>query len=138
MNFFYRINVRLGEYDTDTDIDCVIIGKKQDCADPHLNFGVEEIIPHPGYSSLNRNRVHDIALIRLSGNVKYSDFVQPICLPSRNFQRSSANDKLYVAGWGRTLYCNYILLKVLTNFFIKFSNFSTKKSNQTKIDNTCI
>lgn len=69
-DFFYyfiiRTVVRLGEYNTGTDIDCLTVGDTQDCADPHQDYSVEETIPHSGFSDTNVNRKDDIALVRLS------------------------------------------------------------------------
>lgn len=100
------VNVRLGEYNTETAEDCVQLENAKDCADPVQNFGVEEIVIHEGYLSTDissTRRGNDIALLRLSGNAKYSEFVAPICLPSDTFPGTGPNKKLLVAGWGRTL-----------------------------------
>lgn len=97
-----RLNrVRLGEYDLSKDIDCI----KNDCNDPVVNMGIEEVIPHPEYDDSSPNKQNDIALIRLNGVVKYTDFIKPVCLPSVLSQRSSlrTGTNLIVSGWGRTL-----------------------------------
>jgi hypothetical protein len=45
--------------------------------------------------------VNDIALVKLSTAMPFSDTIRPICLPSQN--ESLPTDKLcYAAGWGRT------------------------------------
>ncbi|KAJ6640940.1 Serine protease 7 [Pseudolycoriella hygida] len=94
------VNVRLGEYDLSTTTDCIL----GDCADPVMNVGVEEVIPHPGYNDKNPNRTNDIGLVRLAEDVTYTDFVKPICLPSTiGTSRSDVMAPLQVAGWGRTL-----------------------------------
>lgn len=101
------INVRLGEYNTETDEDCVQFDNAdQECADPVQNYAVEEIILHEKYLPSDASfyqRENDIALIRLSGNAKYSEFVAPICLPSTGFAGTPSNKKYIIAGWGRTL-----------------------------------
>lgn len=100
------INVRLGEYNTETEIDCVQLDNSRECADPVQHFAVEEVIVHEDYLPSDASfyqRENDIALIRLSDNVKYSDFVAPICLPSARFPGTSSDKKYIVAGWGRTL-----------------------------------
>lgn len=95
-----RVGVRLGEYDTTKEIDCL----GNTCADPILYMGVEEKIPHEGYNEKNKNRANDIGLIRLNGDVTYTDYVRPICLPtSVKSPRTLTNEKLVSAGWGRTL-----------------------------------
>ncbi|XP_055852033.1 serine protease 7-like [Episyrphus balteatus] len=97
-----RLNrIRLGEYDLSKDIDC--LGK--DCADPVINMGFEEVIPHPQYDDSSKNKANDIALIRLDGVVTYTDFIKPVCLPSAFGVQSQlrTGTNLIVAGWGRTL-----------------------------------
>lgn len=99
--------MRLGEYNTETDEDCVQFDNAdQECADPVQNYAVEEIILHEKYLPSDASfyqRENDIALIRLSGNAKYSEFVAPICLPSTGFAGTPSNKKYIIAGWGRTL-----------------------------------
>ncbi|KYM93571.1 Serine protease easter [Cyphomyrmex costatus] len=78
-------SVRLGEYDTDTDRDCI-------------PDGVDEQIAHENYRPLSRDQSYDIALLRLSRDVPFTRYIKPICLPSN----STINGKLFVAGWGKT------------------------------------
>lgn len=87
-------------------MDCVQFNSARDCADPVQHFAVEEIIVHEDFLPEEMSflqRENDIALLRLSGNARYSEFVAPICLPSDSFPGTSADKKLIVAGWGRTL-----------------------------------
>lgn len=98
-----RISVRLGEWNTDTNPDCITYRYgSQECAPTPLDITVEQVIPHEKYSENNANRNSDIGLVRLTSNVPYSDFVLPICLPSPQL-RSQAGEKVVVSGWGRTL-----------------------------------
>lgn len=62
-------------------------------------LGVRQIILHPNYKS--RQLKDDIALIRLDGEVEWSDRIKPACLPSRNKDTFSAM-LATVAGWGWT------------------------------------
>lgn len=95
--------MRLGEYDTTKEIDCL----GNNCADPVLYMGVEEKIAHERYNERSKNRENDIGLVRMNGDVTYTDYIRPICLPTTvNSQRSSPNEKLVSAGWGRTLESN--------------------------------
>lgn len=95
--------MRLGEYDTTKEIDCL----GNNCADPVLYMGVEEKIPHERYNERSKNRENDIGLVRMNGEVAYTDYIRPICLPSSvNAQRSYPNEKFVSAGWGRTLESN--------------------------------
>ncbi|XP_028178584.1 serine protease 7-like, partial [Ostrinia furnacalis] len=92
----YSINVRLGEYDTRYDIDCV----NADCAQPLQVIPIESILVHPSYSSFTRK--NDIALIRLARPAIYNEFVRPICLTNSDVLRSvNEGVKLITAGWGR-------------------------------------
>ncbi|XP_066248818.1 ovochymase-like [Euwallacea similis] len=95
------INVRLGEYDTSSPgKDCFQVNRTNFCNQNEINAGIEEIIPHPGYTG-EYNRYDDIALIRLNQDIPYSDYIQPVCLPNLS-EASTAGEKLIVAGWGRT------------------------------------
>lgn len=61
--------MRLGEWNTMEDPDCDI---ETICADPPIDVTPEEIICHPQYSDESRNKLHDIALIRLSRDVQFT------------------------------------------------------------------
>lgn len=95
--------MRLGEYDTTKEIDCL----GNNCADPVLYMGVEEVVAHEWYNERSKNRENDVGLIRMDGDVTYTDYIKPICLPTTvQSQRSTPNEKLTSAGWGRTLQGN--------------------------------
>lgn len=92
-------SVRLGEYDTDTEEDCVKDSETTKvCADDPISVGVEEQIAHEEYRPLSRDQRYDIALLRLTRDVPFTNFIKPICLPSN----STTGTKFYVAGWGKT------------------------------------
>ncbi|XP_058453501.1 CLIP domain-containing serine protease B9-like isoform X1 [Malaya genurostris] len=95
------VSVRLGEYDTTTDVDCIEQDGERICADPPIDVPVEEKLPHPEYSELTK--LNDIALLRLNRDILYTDFIQPICLPLADFRSSTAGDVNFVTGFGRTL-----------------------------------
>lgn len=90
----------MGEHDIRTNPDC----DAHICADKYIDFQIEEVISHERYDAKVRNLAYDIALIRLAGSVKLTQFVSPVCLPrtdelkSRNFDGYS----FYAAGWGKT------------------------------------
>ncbi|KAM3963662.1 phenoloxidase-activating enzyme 1 [Aphomia sociella] len=94
----HLVTVRLGEYDTQTDIDC----NDGECADPPQEIAVKSAHAHPGYIDGNKNRKDDIGLVRLARRAKYSYYVKPICLADSNSQLSDGYN-VYVAGWGKTL-----------------------------------
>ncbi|CAG9862801.1 unnamed protein product [Phyllotreta striolata] len=98
-------SVRLGEYNTETDSDCVSLQNgKQRCAPPPVNVLVEEAIAHEQYNPYDVNQYNDIALLRLAREVKYTGFVRPICLPKTSLDQSRdyTGTKLTVSGWGKT------------------------------------
>lgn len=67
-----RVSVRLGEYNTDTDEDCVQISGHQDCSEPPMNVPISEAIAHEDYDPHDKNQYHDIALLRLHNEVPYT------------------------------------------------------------------
>lgn len=65
------MGVRLGEYNTSAEIDCVSHGAAgTECNEPPITIEVEEEIPHENYSRVYKN--DDIALIRLSTEINYT------------------------------------------------------------------
>ncbi|CAD7085331.1 unnamed protein product [Hermetia illucens] len=98
-------SVRLGEYNTNTEPDCIQEINHVDCADSAVDVAVENIIIHPDYNESARDMQHDIALLRLKQNVRFTHFIMPICLPvqSHNHSITKAKGAIFtVAGWGRT------------------------------------
>lgn len=92
-------NVRLGEYDTETNPDCLMDGDEiLICADDPITVGVEEQIAHENYRPTSRDQKYDIALLRLSRDVAFTSYVKPICLPPDG----AIGQKLFAAGWGKT------------------------------------
>ncbi|XP_065211798.1 trypsin-1-like [Planococcus citri] len=79
--------IRLGEYDFFEQNDTVSVDIKPSKA-----------IVHAEYDPATKQ--NDIALIKLSTPTKYTDFIRPICLPTR---KAKTNQTVVVAGWG-TLY----------------------------------
>nr|XP_016927098.2 spaetzle-processing enzyme-like [Drosophila suzukii] len=95
--------VRLGEHDTSSNPDCIILmsGKKI-CAPPHLEIKVELAIKHEHYVAIEGKHYNDIALLRLQFPVRYTEQILPICIfPSDNLSNPSFdNYNLQIAGWG--------------------------------------
>ncbi|XP_053687417.1 transmembrane protease serine 9-like [Sabethes cyaneus] len=89
--------VRLGEHTIGQERDCNELNK--DCAPPVRDYNIECITTHPGYSF--RKRSDDIALVRLSEDVKYEDHVQPICLPHTPELRDYRPPRYIITGWGQ-------------------------------------
>ncbi|CAH2257133.1 CLIP domain-containing serine protease 2-like [Pararge aegeria] len=93
--------VRLGEWDTSSSIDCQ---RPDDCSPPPLDVPIEEVIAHEGYVPTDEHQQNDIALLRLAYDVQFNDFVKPICLPTDPSLRRKTfeGDDMEVAGWGKT------------------------------------
>lgn len=101
------VRVRLGEWDTSTDVDCEVdINGNKDCADPHIDVDIEKIIPHEKYVASSKSQPYDIALIRLARSIPYTDFIRPICLPLKDILKRSTFEGtvMDVSGWGKTEY----------------------------------
>ncbi|XP_026735233.1 CLIP domain-containing serine protease 2-like isoform X1 [Trichoplusia ni] len=92
--------VRLGEWNTSSEVDCF----GDDCSGPVQDIPVEQIIAQENYIPEDSNQHHDIALLRLSYNAQFNDFVKPICLPLSNDLKynSFEGTDMEVAGWGKT------------------------------------
>jgi secreted trypsin-like serine protease len=93
------VAVRLGEYNTATERDCIPDGIDSEiCADLPVTVPVEEQIAHESYAPETNGERHDVALLRLARDVSFSNYIKPICLPSG----PGLNHRFHVAGWGRT------------------------------------
>ncbi|XP_013184392.2 CLIP domain-containing serine protease HP8 isoform X2 [Amyelois transitella] len=92
--------VRLGEWNTSSSVDCV----GDDCSGPVQDIPIERIIAHDGYVPSDTNQHNDIALLRLARNVQFNDFVKPICLPTDSGLKRNTfvGIDMEVAGWGKT------------------------------------
>uniref|UniRef100_A0A8C5QAE5 Peptidase S1 domain-containing protein n=1 Tax=Leptobrachium leishanense TaxID=445787 RepID=A0A8C5QAE5_9ANUR len=68
----------------------------------HMKFSfVERIITHYRYESVTSKG--DIALVKLSNPVTYTDYIRPICLPSSSVTFPSGTE-CWVTGWGDVAY----------------------------------
>lgn len=99
---FFSKTVRLGEWNTLTEKDCVWDEDEEEetCTGPVQDIDVKSFIPHPDYS---RQTIHnDIGLVQLSQAAKLGQKnIKPICLPFAADALIMPNDFL-VIGWGRT------------------------------------
>ncbi|KAH8278886.1 hypothetical protein KR018_010776, partial [Drosophila ironensis] len=96
-------SVRLGEWDTRTDPDCVTqMNGKRLCAPPHIDIGVEKGIIHEQYRPNSVDQRNDIALVRLKRSVTFTDYVRPICLPLNERSNLFNDHAMDAAGWGLT------------------------------------
>lgn len=94
------VNIRLGEWDMSTDPDCL----DSDCADSFQTYAIDRIVAHEEYRYASSSQPNDIALIKVSEDVIFTDFIKPLCLPWSNDLRTKnyVGMALDVAGWGRT------------------------------------
>jgi V8-like Glu-specific endopeptidase len=82
--------------------------------DRTLVYVVSEIFEHPNYNKKTFNE--DLGLLKLNASVQFSEFVMPICLPSK----SPDANKAVASGFGRTGYqqaSSEDLLKVVLEKF---------------------
>ncbi|NXJ97472.1 TMPSC protease, partial [Corythaixoides concolor] len=62
---------------------------------------IRSIIVHPEFK--RETFENDIALFELNSAVRYSDFIQPICLPPAHLYSYVDNEtECFISGWGRT------------------------------------
>lgn len=73
---------------------------------------IKRVYIHPHFDHLRFE--NDIALIELRSRVKYSDNIQPICLPSQD--EDFTGKFAMVSGWGRT---NFGKLTLFSNKYFK-------------------
>ncbi|KAK0151377.1 Suppressor of tumorigenicity 14 protein [Merluccius polli] len=64
-----------------------------------VKLGLKQVIPHPYYNAYTYD--NDIALMELAGDVAFSDYIQPICLPAAQHVFPSGTT-VSITGWGAT------------------------------------
>ncbi|XP_040918369.1 cationic trypsin-like [Toxotes jaculatrix] len=62
-----------------------------------VSRSVSQIIPHPDYNSNTNN--NDMALLRLSSTVEFTNYIKPVCLASEG-SVFAAGTTCWVTGWG--------------------------------------
>lgn len=128
--------VRLGEFDITNDTDCIQeLNGQLDCMDPPVDYAIEKIIPHPLYNPTNPSKHHDLALLKLNETVKYSDFIQPICLPSKEFNIGLVPGLPHTCvGWGKTDLCKSWsnLLSIIVNQAEICSQTEVRRANRSE------
>ncbi|KAK5643821.1 hypothetical protein RI129_007666 [Pyrocoelia pectoralis] len=70
-----------------------ITARVEDCWQMQ-SFSIEEAIPHPLYNTT----LNDVGLIRLNQSVTYTEYIQPICLPTKVSKWQPGNE-LYTSGF---------------------------------------
>ncbi|XP_077295763.1 phenoloxidase-activating enzyme-like [Arctopsyche grandis] len=96
-------HIRLGEFDTTTNPDCIVVTGGEDCNNEHTSIPIEKIIIHPEYDPSN-SHINDIAIIRMKTDAPSTDFIKIICLPENDFTIDKVDNQfnVTVAGWGVT------------------------------------
>ncbi|KAH8301838.1 melanization protease 1-like [Drosophila kikkawai] len=89
------LTVRLGEYNTNTNPDCV--GKL--CIPPHQDIPIAAVSRNRLYVA--RDFTNDIALIRLSSDIQFNSHIMPICL-LLNPAHAPNRNQWQAFGWGQT------------------------------------
>ncbi|KAH8388565.1 hypothetical protein KR093_010024, partial [Drosophila rubida] len=94
--------IRLGEHRISTEKDCRQQGRKEKCAPPVVDVGIEKILLHEKYDS--KTNINDIALLRLNSTVSFQKHIKPICLPISDELKQQAEtlSEYFVTGWGTT------------------------------------
>ncbi|XP_026497609.2 venom serine protease 34-like [Vanessa tameamea] len=82
-----NLAVIVGEVDTSTGSESETQG-----------FRVASVIVHPQYTASNYD--YDIAIVKIDGVMKYTDYVAPVCLPFKFFNYNFNGAKVTVPGWG--------------------------------------
>lgn len=110
----------MGENNLSSPIDCEQGGLAvKNCANPHVDLPVDKIIKHKDFDELTLK--NDIALVKVKGSIKFTDYIQPICLPfdkgleTRNF----LDEKFTISGWGKLSSSNFAGSNVLQHAQVK-------------------
>uniref|UniRef100_A0A1W7R7Y9 CLIP domain-containing serine protease n=1 Tax=Aedes albopictus TaxID=7160 RepID=A0A1W7R7Y9_AEDAL len=101
MRYRKLVDVRLGEWDLNTTLDC----SKTECfVEFQDDYPIEKVIVHERFSLNNLNKANDIALLKLNKTVERTELVAPICIPTPEMDDSIEVERSLfdVAGWGTT------------------------------------
>lgn len=82
----HKVTVRLGTYN--------ITNQREEGA-VHMN--VSKIFIHPDWKVLHRSYDADIAILVLSENINFTNYIQPVCMPTDGLRENSEG---VVVGWG--------------------------------------
>lgn len=96
--------VRLGEFDTESDVECKPNEPDEECVTSVADYLISTYYIHEDYTQENGADYDDIALLRLTEDVEFTDYIRPICLPmTAALQNLPTTDiVMTVAGWGQT------------------------------------
>ncbi|EDW97233.2 melanization protease 1 [Drosophila yakuba] len=90
-------SVRLGEHDTSTNPDLTVVNGISRYTHRYLEIEVDKIIAHEQFNH-GKKMINDIALLRLQVPVRYTEAIQPICIPGPHI--TSSHKRMFQAsGW---------------------------------------
>jgi len=88
------------------------------CAPPHVDVAIAEQIVHKDYVPNSDNQHHDIALLRLVRDVKYTQFISPICLPGSSLRDINlVGHRMTLAG--KLRFMTHMLLGLISKSLIR-------------------
>lgn len=89
--------VRLGELDQTSQIDC----ENDTCSDATQDIVIKSIRNNKDYDPVTLQ--NDIAILELEEDAKFTDWVNPVCLPvGKILSKDYVGASVQVAGWGKT------------------------------------
>ena len=87
--------------------DMTVVLGLESMSGPNLNNvskAIDKIIVHPAYRDLLHKHDNDMALLKLSSPVTFTNYIQPVCLASAN-SNFNTGDNNWVVGFGTTSNC---------------------------------
>ncbi|CAN7981505.1 unnamed protein product, partial [Ixodes pacificus] len=92
----HATNVRLGDHDLSSADDNTL----------PIDVDVSAVHRHPSYD--RRTFSNDVAVLELSKEVSFNQFVQPVCLPFGDISKKDVSGYHgFIAGWGATQFCEF-------------------------------
>uniref|UniRef100_A0A9J7XJ08 Peptidase S1 domain-containing protein n=1 Tax=Cyprinus carpio carpio TaxID=630221 RepID=A0A9J7XJ08_CYPCA len=82
---------------------CVYLGRRTQQGDHghEVSRSVSTLLIHPSYNNDTYN--NDIALLRLSSSVFFTNYIRPVCLAAENSHFPSGTSS-WITGWGQTAF----------------------------------
>ncbi|XP_066248692.1 phenoloxidase-activating factor 1-like [Euwallacea similis] len=109
------VSVRLGAWNyTTTDKNCAQRNGTTVCIDPAVDVEVGSLHVHPSYVPRTKQKHHDIGIIELKSDVKFTGHVRPICLPIQG-EDAPPGERLTLSGWGLTGFNEATVVKQKVN-----------------------
>ncbi|XP_066150915.1 ovochymase-like [Euwallacea fornicatus] len=108
---YKMVSVRLGAWNyTTTDKYCAQSNGTTVCIDPAVDVEVASSYVHPSYVPRTKQKHHDIGIITLKNDVKFTGHVRPICLPIQGVD-APPGERLTLSGWGLTGFNDATVIK---------------------------